>query len=113
MLEIHFDNPGPLKAGTGLVDNSGVRVHVSKTHRTHQAAGMTLGDPFALFADLPAGEAAVVRSATCPGDCTSESKRLRALVTATQNTLLAASIARHTARMLTLCDAKLRAHTLR
>ena len=53
ILEMHYDNP---THASGIVDNSGVRLHLAPTlaTRTHQAASISIGDLALSLPDLPA-----------------------------------------------------------
>lgn len=77
ILEIHYDNP---QKEYGKQDNSGFEVLYVDTLRTHNAAGMTLGDatlrmkysvtqPY-ISGNLPVSQSKIHRQSTCPSECT-------------------------------------------
>jgi hypothetical protein len=56
VLEMHYDNPEHV---SGVRDRSGFKISYTPKLRQHDAAVMTLGDPFTLFKDIPPGKDAV------------------------------------------------------
>nr|CAA94391.2 tyramine-beta-hydroxylase [Drosophila melanogaster] len=66
-LEVHFNNP---EKQSGLVDNSGFRIKMSKTLRQYDAAVMELGLEYTDKMAIPPGQTAFPLSGYCVADCT-------------------------------------------
>ncbi|KAH8386946.1 hypothetical protein KR093_003733, partial [Drosophila rubida] len=66
-LEVHFNNP---ELQTGLVDNSGFRIKLSKTLRQYDAGVMELGLEYSDKMAIPPGQTAFPLSGYCVADCT-------------------------------------------
>jgi len=68
LLETQYFNPNLLE---GVVDQSGVRLHISDELRQYQAGVLKIGDVGRSLAPLPAGQVSE-RVSQCPGECTSK-----------------------------------------
>ena len=79
ILEIHYDNPHQ----HDVIDSTGFEAFYVNTPRTHDAAGMTMGDPTTRFSSkttttpyntgpLAINQETVHRQTTCPKECTED-----------------------------------------
>eukprot|EP00004_Rigifila_ramosa_P007337 TRINITY_DN182_c0_g2_i1.p1 TRINITY_DN182_c0_g2~~TRINITY_DN182_c0_g2_i1.p1 ORF type:complete len:566 (-),score=123.84 TRINITY_DN182_c0_g2_i1:40-1737(-) len=66
-LEIHYNNPEGM---SGVVDQSGFRIHYTPELRTHDVGVLMVG-PYTNLINIPAGESNFHISNECPTGCTS------------------------------------------
>jgi len=69
VIEMHYDNPNGI---AGLVDNTGYKIYYTKNLRPHDAASLTVGDPYISFPNIPPKNQGFGLEATCPSECTSK-----------------------------------------
>merc|ERR1712137_46928 len=69
LMETHYDNP---TQRTGVIDNSGVRMTLTKQFRRQEAGLLQLGQDVNTYQMIPPGEEAFVSSGFCTEECINE-----------------------------------------
>ena len=69
LMETHYDNP---MQRTGVIDNSGIRITLTKQFRKHEAGLLELGVGVNSYQVVPPGEEAFISSGYCSEKCINE-----------------------------------------